>query len=74
MWIGQLSQYSTYIVESVKGASLRIRGPLMLSIDEVHSCDVTIGLGKEIQLAVSTQVNLEVGSQPPAQYVMPILE
>ena len=32
VWIGQLSQYSTYIVESVKGAILRIRGPLMRPI------------------------------------------
>ena len=60
-------------MQSVKGVILRIRGPLTLSIDEVHSCDVTIGLGKDTQLAVSTQVNLEVGSQPPVQYVMQIL-
>ena len=55
------------------GAILRIRGPLTLSIDEVHSCDGTIGLGKDIQLAVSTQVNLEVCFKPPVQYVMQIL-
>ena len=73
MWIGQLYQYSAYIVESVKGAILRIRGSLTLSIDEVHSCDVTIGLGKDTQPAVSTQDNLGVCFKPPVQYVMQIL-
>ena len=57
----------------MKDVILRIRGPLMLSIDEVHSCDVTIGLGKDIQVAVRTQVNLEVFFKPPVQYVMQIL-
>ena len=73
MWIGQLSPYSAYIVQSVKGVILRIRAPLTLSIDEVHLCDITIGLGKDTQLAVSTQDNLGDWFKPPVQYVMQIL-